>query len=48
MISSEKAKNIFTFIPDQLGYGPVSAAWTPDHNFIAVAGANRIIRILDR
>ena len=30
------------------GYGEIQAAWSPDANIIAIAGENRIIRILDR
>jgi hypothetical protein len=39
---------VFKFTPDQLGYGEVRSAWSPDANLIAVAGENRIIRVLDR
>ena len=32
-----------------MGYGvPVCQAWSPDNNFIACVGGNKIIRILDR
>jgi len=31
-----------------LGYGTVVQAWSPDQSMIAIAGENRVIRILDR
>lgn len=53
-LTSQRSKSIlniykiFKFTPDNLGYGEVRTAWSPDANMIAVAGDNRIIRILDR
>jgi len=48
MISNQQVKEIFKFSPDNLGYGEVRTAWSHDSNMIAIAGDNRIIRVLDR
>jgi len=48
MIQQSQVKEIFRFTPEICGFGEIQSAWTPDNNMIAIAGENRVIRVLDR
>ena len=39
---------IFAYDPDQFGLGEVISAWSPDHNYLAVCGESRVVKIFDR